>query len=122
MSKITLKEAQMNAKAQKEELLALIKTYYPSSDIDEVDADIDEIKELIIAAVSKTDMAMKHRDGIAAIEAFAFAHATVAAATKAAEAVATKAAATKASAEATATKASAEATATTASAEATTTI
>ena len=110
MSKITLKEAQMIAKAQKEELLTLIKTQYPTADIDTVDTDIKTIEELITAAVNKADMAMKHGDVIAATEAFAIAEAAEAAATKAAETVATKAA------EAVATKAAstktAEATAT----------
>jgi len=101
----------MNAEAQKEELLALIKNQYPTADIDTVDTDIKTIEELITAAVNKAAMAMKHGDVIAATEAFAFAHAAEAAATKAAEAMATKAAATK-TAEATATTASAEATAT----------
>lgn len=100
----------MRAKAQKEELLALINTHAPA-DIDQVDADINDIKVSIIAAVSMAVMSMKHGDGIAATKAFAFAEAAEAVATKAAETVATKAAATK-TAEAATTTASTEANAT----------
>lgn len=112
MNKITFKEAEMEASLKKKELLNLIKTQYPTVDIDTVEAQTKVIEQLITDAVCKAVTAMKDDNVNAFIEALVLADAAEAVAIKAAEAVITKAAATEA-AEAAATRAaSAEATAT----------